>query len=112
MNTLLFNLKNLEKNLLKVNVNKESNSQTAETSKSPSQPLEYSLWDYYINNIFTELRINAKLNEEHVKTQEEKINIMKEILNQNYEIITPEMIYEMIEFGIDNNIPLGILILK
>ena len=41
------------------------------------------------------------------KTEEEKIIFMKDALNQKYDIFSPELAYEMIEFGIQNHLPIG-----
>jgi hypothetical protein len=110
MNTLLSNLTNLERSLLKNPKNQELNEQTEENGDNTTENLGYSLWDYYISNIFTEVKINSQINSIQEKSEEEKINLMKNLLNQNYEMLSPELIYEMIEFGIDNNLPIGIYI--
>jgi hypothetical protein len=39
--------------------------------------------------------------------EKDKIMMMKDSLNQNYEIFTSNLTYEMIEFGINNNLPIG-----
>jgi len=108
MNTLLSNLNNLERSLINNHDNEELNKQAQENADNKTGNLGYSLWDFYISNIFTEVKINSQINSIKEKSQEEKINLMKKVLNQNYEILSPELIYEMIEFGIDNNLPIGI----
>lgn len=119
LNTLLRNLNSLE-NALKVKQGyqtqiNESNQNTSNeelslnsTSAQERELSVDSLWNNYLSQFEINKEINENFTNQKENTGEEKISYMKDLLNQKYDIVSAELIYEMILFGIENNLSTGI----
>lgn len=93
--------------MVNILIKKEINKSEVENKEEDFTISSEVLWKYFLTRINLKTTILDETQKKTPVNDKEKITMMKDSLNQNYEIFTSNLTYEMIEFGINNNLPIG-----
>ena len=93
--------------MVNILIKKEINKSEVENKEEDFTISSEVLCKYFLTRINLKTTILDETQKKTPVNDKEKITMMKDSLNQNYEIFTSNLTYEMIEFGINNNLPIG-----